>query len=453
MGSTGDLFNNTIYLLDQYRHMLSLLALELIFTMPSVKRRSHFYVRLALSVAVCLGWASMYLFVLRFMHNLSALALDYSLVHIISVLWYVSIVLVAGAMIATCFEVNPTELVWIMLTAYAAQHMIYVIAYECIVMGFFDYRMHIAWRLLIYFAVAVAVDLLVYTVFSPLIKNREHLYVHPSWKNCLTLAAVLVVFLASTFINQYNAVGDMRSLNVFSVASDFINCIFVLIVQFMGMRTSRINVEKETVEMLLGQEKKQYEAFKNATDYINIKCHDMKREIHLMVQEGKVDESYFNDLTEQIAVYESFVKTGNETLDLLLTDQNLACMQNKIALSCMVEASDLDYMKNRDIFSLFGNMLDNATEYVKRFSEPEKRYIRLFVKPKGNMVLIHQENPFEGTIELVGGLPKTTKQDQTYHGFGTQSMRRIAEQYGGSLRISVKDGMFHVNAILPKKTE
>lgn len=265
------------------------------------------------------------------------------------------------------------------------------------------------------------------------------------------LSAVLVVFLASTFINQYNAVGDMQALNLFSVASDVINCVFVLIVQYMSLRTSRINVEKETVEKLLEQEKKQYEAFKNAVDYINIKCHDLKREIRLMVQEGEFDESYFEDITAHIAVYESFIKTGNETLDLLLTDQNLVCIQNGISLSCMVDASTLGMMSNRDIFSLFGNMLDNAVEYVKQIPEQEKRFIRLFVKPKGSMTVIHQENYFEGELNMTGGLPETTKRDNAYHGFGMQSMRRIVEHYGGNIRVSVSDGMFKIDAIIPNQ--
>ena len=409
MDNTGYIFNSTMYLLDQYRNVLGLIVLELIFTLPSVRRRNYFGRRLTVGIAVCLAIASLYLFVLDFMQNLTDMAINYSFVHVISILWYTAMVALAGLLIYFCFYVNITELVWIMLTAYAAQHITYVIANECLIMGIFGHQLHIIFRLLIYVIVALIIAVMMYAVFSPIIKNREHLYVHPSWKNCLMLCLVLMVFLASTFINQYNAVGDMQALNLLSVASDFINCVFVLIVQYMSLRTSRINVEKETVEKLLEKEKKQYEAFKNAVDYINIKCHDLKREIRLMMQTGEFDESYFEDITAHIAVYESFIKTGNETLDLLLTDQNLICIQNGISLSCMVDASELDRMGNRDVFSLFGNMLDNAVEYVKQLPEQEKRFIRLFVKPKGSMTVIHQENYFEGELSIIDGLPETTK--------------------------------------------
>lgn len=432
------------YVLDEFRNILAIIVLELVFTLPSIKRRSHFWPRLVLGTILCLVISTLYVFIHPYLQQAA-----YSpLTVIISVVWYTGIVALSGFLILFCFDVNLTELVWIELTAYAAQHIAYVIANECLLMGF-RLRLGVGVQLLLYCAVAFVIDLAVYLVFSPNIKHREHLYVSHSWKNCLALLAVLIVFLASTFINQYNAVRDFGTLNLLSVASDFVNCVFVLIVQYMSLRTSRINIEKETVEKLLENEKKQYEAFKNAVEYLNIKCHDLKKEIRLMVQEGKFDEHYFEDITDHIAVYESFVKTGSATLDSLLTDQNLLCIQNHISLSCMVDASGLGHMENRDVYSLFGNMLDNAVEYVKQIPEQEKRFIRLIVKPKGAMTVIHQENFFEGELDMASGLPQTTKKDNTYHGFGMQSMRRIIGHYGGSLRVDAKDGMFTIDAIIP----
>ena len=106
-------------------------------------------------------------------------------------------------------------------------------------------------------------------------------------------------------------------------------------------------------------------------------------------------------------------------------------------------------MDNRDIYSLFGNMLDNAVEYVKQVPEQEKRFIRLFVRPKGAMTVIHQENFFEGELDISNGLPQTTKKDNAYHGFGMQSMQRIIAKYGGELRVDVSDGLFKIDAIIP----
>ncbi len=66
------------------------------------------------------------------------------------------------------------------------------------------------------------------------------------------------------------------------------------------------------------------------------------------------------------------------------------------------------------------------------------------------MLGIHVENWFEGEPpEMKDGLPVTTKDDAAYHGFGTVSMKMIAQKYGGNLFFSVRNGMFSLDAVIP----
>ena len=94
-------------------------------------------------------------------------------------------------------------------------------------------------------------------------------------------------------------------------------------------------------------------------------------------------------------------------------------------------------------------MLDNAVEHVRTVGDKEKRFIRLFVKYRGGgMLSIHEENVCVSGSDFVGGLPKTTKDDKLYHGYGIKSMRATARKYGGDLRVSVDDGMFKVDIFM-----
>ena len=52
-------------------------------------------------------------------------------------------------------------------------------------------------------------------------------------------------------------------------------------------------------------------------------------------------------------------------------------------------------------------------------------------------------------LELVDGIPKTTRRDDRYHGFGMKSIRRIAEKYGGSMTVDVKEGWFELRILIP----
>ncbi len=56
-----------------------------------------------------------------------------------------------------------------------------------------------------------------------------------------------------------------------------------------------------------------------------MKCHDMKHQLlSLSQKETRVsDETYTRETLDFIKIYDSFFKTGNKYLDLILTEKNL----------------------------------------------------------------------------------------------------------------------------------
>ena len=149
-------------------------------------------------------------------------------------------------------------------------------------------------------------------------------------------------------------------------------------------------------------------------------------------------------------VYDSVVKSGNDALDTILTEKSLYCEKHGITLSCIADGAALDFVEPTDLYSFFGNALDNAIEAVERMADPERRSIGLVVRRTGDMVSIHVENYFDGNISFGGeGLPNTRKPDEANHGFGVRSMRMIAESLGGSLTCRTQEDVFHLDALLP----
>lgn len=102
-----------------------------------------------------------------------------------------------------------------------------------------------------------------------------------------------------------------------------------------------------------------------------------------------------------------------------------------------------------DVYSLFGNAIDNAIEAVSKVDKREKRTVSLMVRESRGMVYIGLENGYTGTIEFEDGLPVTTKQDKRFHGFGTKSIRNVVEKYGGTMVINASDNIFRLNILLP----
>lgn len=153
---------------------------------------------------------------------------------------------------------------------------------------------------------------------------------------------------------------------------------------------------------------------------------------------------------ETVDIYDSTVKTGNETLDVLLAERSIVCKGRGIQLDYIADGAKLDFLKPGEVYSLFGNALDNAIEAVTPL-EPDRRYIGLQVRAERGMLLIRMENCAAEPLHFVDGLPQTTKGDARWHGFGVKSIRRIVQQHGGTLTMQAQDGMFRLVALLPLK--
>ena len=224
--------------------------------------------------------------------------------------------------------------------------------------------------------------------------------------------------------------------------------VFMLLLQIQMLDSAKERARFHAAQMLWLEEQKQYKLIKENIDALNIKCHDLKHQIRHLRETGQVDPVYLDDLERSVSIYNSAVRTGNETLDVVLTDKRLHCTTHNIQFTCMAEGSKMDFMEVMDIFSLFGNILDNAIEHEINLP-PEARFIHLSVRGANQLLLIHIENYFEGTLEIKDGVPVTTKSDKAYHGYGMLSIRRIVEKYGGDFTISTEDQLFQIDIMLP----
>ena len=69
------------------------------------------------------------------------------------------------------------------------------------------------------------------------------------------------------------------------------------------------------------------------------------------------------------------------------------------------------------------------------------------------MISLHVENYFAGEIEFEDGVPRTTKDDGEWHGFGMRSMRRVVDAYSGGMNVDVKGDLFSLNVFLAPEGE
>lgn len=201
------------------------------------------------------------------------------------------------------------------------------------------------------------------------------------------------------------------------------------------------------------QQKAQYDLSKENIALINRKCHDLKHQIRAMraIFTEEQQKKYFQDIEQSVRIYDVLAKTGNEVLDTVLTEKSLVCEANGIQANCVADGRVLAFMDPVDLYTIFGNALDNAIESVSTIEDRTRRIIDVQVYSEKQMLVIQIINPI--TQELVfdaEDLPVTTKEQNGYHGFGLRSIRHTVKKYGGFMTVKVEDGAFYLRLLLPK---
>ncbi len=272
-------------------------------------------------------------------------------------------------------------------------------------------------------------------------------------KNDQVLILGTAVLNATVFLSALQTTPEEKSamLTLKEQGYGLMCCLLFLSMQLGIFTNNKLNDELETIGHIMDVERRQMEISKETIDLINIKCHDMKRQLS-RVKGDRISQEMIDDLKERISIYDTIVRTGNKTIDTVLMEQGLLCENNHISLMCMGDGTLLDYMADADVYSLFGNLLDNAREASMKIQEQDRRAITLEIRRSMGMVLIRTENFFAGELEWKDGLPVTDKDDGKYHGFGVKSIGLIAGKYGGNVSMKAEGDRFICTITLPEAT-
>ena len=196
-----------------------------------------------------------------------------------------------------------------------------------------------------------------------------------------------------------------------------------------------------------------YEITKESMDIINVKCHDMQKAISSLYvnRAGPMDQDTLDEIRNSIRIYDAVFHTGNEALDVLLTEKSFLCRNDDIRFTCAVDGGAVDFMSTADIYALFGNILDNAIEAVRLLprEEDSRRVIDCTIRAKNSFLVIQEQNYYDGVLKIKNGFPVTCKQDTNYHGFGMKSIQLVVDKYGGNLSFSANENIFVLDILIP----
>lgn len=406
-----------------------------------LRRRNHFWLWLVLCLSCFIGFAYSWSLI-PYINSVTSI--------IFSILFFfIAFFGLIGSLMA-CFKVNIQAAMFLGTAGYAMQHFTYKLIQIVIgsiekgIPSFVDNNYGIYG---IYASFVIISLPIFYNMFGKKIHNNETLII----KDSRLLIISIILIICTVILNLiYESFVKVSNLTLFIVGClfDMVCCFLTLFIEFEMLKSKEISEAYIQMKTIWESEKKQLEISKENMDYMKILAHDLKHELNestLLISKDKV-----NELNRRIAAFGNSIKTGNDILDLVIAERTLIVQKENINLSIIADGSVLSNMKQSDCYSLFMNIMDNAIDAVKELPK-DQREISLAVRESMGMILIHEVNPFKGTLNFKDGLPQTTKRDSMYHGFGTKSIKGIVDSYSGDCEISIKDNNIYVlNILLPK---
>lgn len=250
-------------------------------------------------------------------------------------------------------------------------------------------------------------------------------------------------------INSYASINGQTS-KAFYLMEMFSN-LFGIMYLYNLYALSGLERESQNIHFMMEQGRRQYEISRDSIEQLNIKSHDLRHQIRDFHKKGQIDETVLANMEHTIDRYDSVVHTGNEALDIILTEKSLICNSKGIGFTCMAQASGIDYIEAADLYALFGNALENAIEAAENLTDPQKKQISFTMRRVGGFYLAQLQNYTSQPLCIHDGLPQTTKADKRNHGIGARSMKLLVEKYGGQMSYHQEEDMVELDLMLVVK--
>ena len=165
------------------------------------------------------------------------------------------------------------------------------------------------------------------------------------------------------------------------------------------------------------------------------------------LEAGEVDRAiaYIEQLDRNLQGVDTLLKTGNVTVDAILSAKIAQARAEGIAVTVQANLPNELTLSDLELSIVIGNLLDNAIEACRK-AEGEK-FLRLTLRIKGSMLYFYLLNSAGKKQTKIGSLFRTGKSGA--HGFGLHRAETIVRQHGGWVKYNSEDGAFTSEFLVP----
>ena len=313
-------------------------------------------------------------------------------------------------------------------------------------------------------------------LFSP----ENTVFADDSGQIMMSTGLILITLLTLTLICKRD-----KKKTIFSIATILVNLtLFFLILYYIDLNLHNEGIicfvlliaydvaaflihlfnrkkQQETAELETLQQKETdfveyYKKILEQQESQGILIHDLKKHLNsidILVKQGKVAEAekYIHMIISSTELQENIRVCDNPFLNAILFRYKTICESSHVELHLDIRSECINYVSNNDLTALFCNLLDNAVEAT---SKQQNSIIELSVNKRERtpftVITLHNTcgtNPFsEDGTELPSQKPQNSG-----HGFGIKSIKRIVQKYDGETQMYYDDNTSTFHTIITLK--
>lgn len=265
----------------------------------------------------------------------------------------------------------------------------------------------------------------------------------------LSLMLILIDF--SVVSNHTDPSDSIRTL--LAVSSLTLICAVIVTCILQQKQSQK---DKELLELKAFQQEQElnttyFELLEHQNEELQVFVHDTKkhyRTLYGLAEKPDKLKEYIEGIVTDLDEANQIGKTSNKLLDLIITKYNYICDKQGIVFEKNIHQSNLNFISDNDLTSIFNNLFDNAVEAAK---VSHNKSIFFGLNKVGNMLVIDITNACDIPPIVKNHKLISTKNDTGLHGYGFKSICRAVKKYNGDIEWEYKPEAkeFVVSIIFP----
>lgn len=176
--------------------------------------------------------------------------------------------------------------------------------------------------------------------------------------------------------------------------------------------------------------------------------HNHMQTIKAYLTKHQIEETlqYLDHLEEDLDSIDIAIRTGNVSVDAILSSKVSVAAKKDIAVDCTAKVPNQIQVNDVDLCIVIGNLLDNAIESCEKVPK-EKRFIRIYIGIFKKQLYISVTNATSAKHRRL--LSELVSEKKGSHGFGLRRIDHVAEKYQGFVNRKNEPGVFSTEILLP----